>query len=386
MAGMKGAYLKKLTSRMGIKSVSVGKELEGSTPPSVFIGSYGYPKVLAGPMIAPQHGDTEIMDSPEQWIPGSKSQEDIIAYRMNLVRGKHAVGITEINDKFVEKIRDITLASKSVESEAEFKYVPKGQSFSEEHMPHGPSADMQSLEVGNCSWSQPLEKAYYDTDLKAAEAIVGLYEQGLPFSRIQKALSTGSMGTGKRRKLVPTRWSITATDTALADALLEEVRHNEIIDCHMVHEFSSLNNYYAVILTPSAWQYEWTEAFLHVLGNEELVFSDYETNRGKKGYSTVGGCYYSCKFGVLEALAKEKKQAGAIVLREAYNGYVPLGVFNVRENVRSALAQPAREFGSLRDAVAYLSTKFRLPISRFANEGFLLKELLEGRQATLQTV
>ncbi|MFA5077690.1 MAG: hypothetical protein WC488_04655, partial [Candidatus Micrarchaeia archaeon] len=84
MAGLKGAYLKKLTSRMPMKSVSVGKELEGSTPPSVFIGSWNYPKVYAGPMIAQVHGDTALMDSPESWIPGKKTTEDIVDFRMGL--------------------------------------------------------------------------------------------------------------------------------------------------------------------------------------------------------------------------------------------------------------------------------------------------------------
>jgi hypothetical protein len=28
------------------------------------------------------------MDMPESWIPGQKTQEEIIGYRLNLVRGK----------------------------------------------------------------------------------------------------------------------------------------------------------------------------------------------------------------------------------------------------------------------------------------------------------
>ncbi len=379
----KGAYLKKLTSRMPIKSVEVGKELEGSTPPSVFIGSFGYPKVLAGPMIAPQHGDTAVMDTPESWIPGNKSQDEIIDYRVQLVRGKRAIGVQDVEGNFITKLRDIALSSKSIESEAEFSRAPRGQSFSEEHMPHGPSAELERLEVGNCTWEPGLEKAYYDTDLLAKDAIISLYGEGLAFSRIQKALSVGSMGEGRARKLVPTRWSITATDTMLADHLLGEVRHYPQSEVYEVYEFSSLNNHYAVILVPGAWQYEWTEAFHHVLGKEELVFSDFETNRGKKEYSSVGGCYYSCKFAVLEALARMGKQAGAIVLREAYEGYVPLGVFNVRENVRSAMAQKPREFHTLRLALMYVQKRLRLPVSRFASEGFLLRELLGGRQTTL---
>ena len=67
----KEAYLKKLTANVTMRSIDVGKELDGSTPPSVFIGSWNYPKVYAGPMIAPQHGDTAIMDLPN---PGYLSE------------------------------------------------------------------------------------------------------------------------------------------------------------------------------------------------------------------------------------------------------------------------------------------------------------------------
>ena len=140
---------------------------------------------------------------------------------------------------------------------------------------------------------------------------------------------------------------------------------------------------HAIRLLPTAWQYEWMEAFLHILGREELIFSDYENNAGKKRYSRVGGCYYSCKMAVLEALAREKKQAGAIVLREAYPGYVPLGVFSVRENVRNAMSQPAQEFESMKTALQYISARLELPIKRFIERSDLLQEQLRSRQTTL---
>jgi hypothetical protein len=193
------------------------------------------------------------------------------------------------------------------------------------------------------------------------------------------------MGTKKRRRLVPTRWSITACDSTLASSLLQEVRNYDVIDCCQVRQFASLNNRYAVLLLPTAWQYEWMEAFLRILGNEELIFSDYEHNTGKKGYSRVGGCYYSCKMAVLEALAREQKQAGAIILREAYSGYVPLGVFNVRENVRNAMIQPGTEFEEMKTALSYISTRLELPVKRFIGQSDLLKEQLKGRQTTLSS-
>ncbi|KAF5088911.1 Nre family DNA repair protein [Methanobacterium aggregans] len=383
MINGKTAYLKKLTSRMKMQSVDVGKELEGSTPPSVFIGSWNYPKVYAGPMIAPLQGDTTIMDTPESWIPQEKTQEDIIGYRLNLVRGKQLVGIRDLENNFVEKLQEISLASNSIDSAAEFGNKPRGLSFSDEHAPHGPSALIQKFDIDSVKWDHELEKTYYDSDLKASDALMDLHNKDVPFSNMQKAFSVGAMGVGKRRRLVPTRWSITACDSTIADHLLKEVRYNDLIDSHRVYEFSSLNNYYAILLLPLEWQYEWMEAFLHVLNREELIFSDYEENSGKKGYSRVGGCYYTCKMAVLEELTRMKKQAGAIVLREAYNGYVPLGVFNVRENVRHAMNQPYQEFEDMKSALNYISTKLKLPMDRFVKQSDLLKELLQSRQTTL---
>ena len=381
----KEAYLKKLTASIYAPSADIGKELDGSTPPSVFIGSWNYPKVYAGPMIAPQHGNTAVMDLPESWIPEKKTQDEIIGYRLNLVRGKQFARVTNLENRFVEKLQDISLAASSIESQAEFGHAPKGMSFSDEHTPFGPSAPIERFEIGNVKWDQHLEKVYYDGDLKAADAVTDLHKKGLPFSSIQKAFSVGAMGTKKRRRLVPTRWSITACDSTLASGLLQEVRNYDVIDCYQVREFASLNNYYAVLLLPTSWQYEWMEAFLRILGNEELIFSDYEHNTGKKGYSRVGGCYYSCKMAVLEALAREQKQAGAIILREAYSGYVPLGVFNVRENVRNAMIQPGTEFEEMKTALSYISARLELPVKRFIGQSDLLKEQLKCRQTTLSS-
>lgn len=384
MAFTKGSYLKQLTAMMPMQSAEVGKELAGSTPPSVFIGSWNYPTVLAGPMIAPIHGDTAIMDTPESWIPEEKEQEDILGFRLSLVRGKRAIDTADLNDPFVESLQEIALSAGSIESEAAFSTEPRGTSFSEEHTPFGPSAPLDRFEIQPGRWNRELEKVFYDTDLPAAEAILDLHRKGTPFSAIQKAFSAGTMGRENGRHLVPTRWSITACDSTIGDRLLTKVRNYPLIDTVQVHEFSSLNNRYAVILLPTGWQYEWTEAFLHVMGNEELVFSDHEGHRKKTGYSSVGGCYYSCKMAVLEGLERQQRQAGAIVLREAIRGYVPLGVFNVRENVRHAMLQKPLEFESVPSALAYLGGKFTLPVSRFVEAGDLLRDVLRERQMTFR--
>lgn len=383
MITTKNAYLQKLTEQIQMKSVKVGKDLEGSTPPSVFIGRWSYPKVYAGPMMVGETGDTSIMDSPESWIGEHKTQEDIINYRMNLVRGKQLIKITDLENPFVEKLQDISLASKSIDSEATFGKRPRGALLTEDSMPHGPSAVIEKFDIDTVRWDKQLEKTFYDTDLTAREAVLNLHNKDVPFTAMQKAFSVGAIGTKYKRKLVPTRWSITACDSTLADLFLKEVRKFDILDTYRVYEFGSLNNYYIIILTPTEWQYEWYEAFIQLIGKEELIFSDYETNTDKKEYSSVGGCYYTSKMAVLDALVKEKKQAGLIVLREAYEGYVPLGVFNVRENMKSAMSNPYKEFETLKDALKYAGTKLKIPISKYVKQGTLLNELLHTKQTTL---
>ena len=39
-------------------------DLDGSSPPGVFVGRFGYPKVYVGPLVPPVHGDTQILDAP----------------------------------------------------------------------------------------------------------------------------------------------------------------------------------------------------------------------------------------------------------------------------------------------------------------------------------
>lgn len=383
MAIGKAAYLKSITRPAMGTSRPVGKTLEGATPPSVFIGSWNYPKVYAGPLVAPVREECGIMDTPESWIPAGWTQEQILACRLDLVRGKRAHDVFLVDDPFALRLQEVVLSSSSLESEVSFLHAPAGVSLSEEFTPYGPSAPLEDFRACSGRFDPHLERCYYDRDLCAAEAIVDLHQRNVPFSRIQKALSTGALGQGRKRRLVPTRWSITACDTVLADFYLRQVRRNSLVDTVRVHEFESLNNHYAVILLPVPWEYEWMEAFIRVRGSEKVIFSDHEGPKGKREYSPVGGCYYSCKMAVLEALAKQGLQAGAIVLREAREGYIPLGVFNVRENVRQAMQQPYREFEDLADALFDVSQRMTLPVERYIAESRLLADRLKGHQSTL---
>ena len=96
--------------------------LSGATPPSVFIGRYGYPKVKVGPMVPPFHGDTTILDKPEMWL--GKSLEDIVRYRLSLVRGVSDINVHATSGRYIETLQEFAMASKSAESEALFEKKP----------------------------------------------------------------------------------------------------------------------------------------------------------------------------------------------------------------------------------------------------------------------
>jgi len=44
------------------------EDIEGASPPSVFIGRIGYPNVHVGPLVPPVHEDTSLFDLPEHWF------------------------------------------------------------------------------------------------------------------------------------------------------------------------------------------------------------------------------------------------------------------------------------------------------------------------------
>ena len=72
--------------------------------------------------------------------------------------------------------------------------------------------------------------------MTASNAMVELYSKGIEVSRIQKMISAGTIGVGKNRKRVPTRWSITAVDDTLGKNNLKSVKENEELEEVLVYQ------------------------------------------------------------------------------------------------------------------------------------------------------
>ena len=357
--------------------------LDGSCPPSVFVGRIGYPDVVIGPMIPPVHGDTSLLDTPERWV--GLPIEDIIDFRSTLVRGMHRVKVGDVENphKLVTRTRDLALARNPPEVVAEFQRIPHGHlTVDDDVQPFGPSAPLYKFEVSNYRFDDRLEKAFFDTDLSAREAVVSLYKNGTLISQIQRAFSVGAFGIGRRRRFVPTRWSITAVDSNLGLHMMETTKTFPAINEYRVYEMRSLDNRWAILMMPTTWRYELIEAWYpntawNPHSDRIAIMSDSEFFDGRTTYASIGGCYYAARLAVNELLQKERRQAGVSIMREAHPGYIlPVGVWNVRENVRAALRKPPKSFSTLKDALTHISTLMDIPISRWIKNSAILKDAL----------
>ncbi|UCE92433.1 MAG: hypothetical protein JSV90_01375 [Methanobacteriota archaeon] len=361
--------------------------LDGNSPPSVFVGRMGYPKVAIGPMIPPYHGDTSLLDTPERWA--GLSIDDIIDFRSSLVRGMHWARVTDVDsgDRLVSRTRELALAQVPPDVDAEFRKKPVGRlTVDDDVQPFGPSAPLERFDISNCRFDRRLEKAFHDVDLLARDAIVSLYDSGTLVSQIQRAFSVGAFGVGKRRRFVPTRWSITAVDSQLGLHMLQTTKTRPIIDEFRVYETVSLDNRWAVLMMPTSWRYELIEAWYpktvwNPYNDRIAIMSDHEFYDGRKTYASIGGCYYAARLAVNELLTRERRQAGVCIMREAHPGYIlPVGVWNVRENVRTALSNRPKRFSTLTDALTHVSTMMDIPVSRWIRSSAVLKDALYQRR------
>ena len=341
-------------------------ELSGSSPPSVFVGSYGYPRVGVGPLVPANHGDTGLLDDPERW--GSKTLREIIGYRLGLVRGVMNVRANDTSGRYIESLQEMAMSSRPADAELCFERgvdppgVPDGHAT-----PFGPTGRIRSASFSRVPPHRALERAYGDDDMDAREAILSLYRAGIDVTRIQKCLSVGMFGV--RRRLVPTKWSITAVDAVISRSLALDAMESCEIDSWRVFDSERLGNAYSVILYPHAWRYEMVEAWY--LRNGTVGFgSDSEGHAGIGHPPAIAGAYFAARLGVAEYLARSGVQAGALVLREIRPEYsIPVGVWQVREGIRDAMRGPYKTASGMDEAIIMASSRMSTSAAEWISHG-----------------
>jgi len=345
--------------------------ISGSSPPSIFVGSYGYPKVGVGPMLPPIHGDTTLLDSPELWL--GKTLEDIVNFRLSLVRGIEKISIQNTQGRFIENLHEVAMSSHSIDTDLQFhKTTLPVTTIDGESAPFGPVGDIKSAKFFGTRSDKSIERVYYDHDLKAQDAVLTLYNKGVDISKIQKCFSIGMLG--KKRKLVPTKWSITATDDIISKSLVSEILEFDLIDSCRIFSHDHLGNMFSVILFPHRWLFEMQEAW-HDENKVGFGF-DSEDARGIDHPPAIAGAYFAAKLGVAEYLVQKKLQAAVLVLREIRPEYaVPVGVWQIREAIRAAMKKEPYIAGNFIDGVNFASKRMSIGKSEWLSRGRLLKML-----------
>lgn len=339
-----------------------GNSIAGSSPPSLFVGRYGYPKINIYPSTPPFSGDTGYLEDESKWL--SLDLNDFISGRLSLLRGGIKVSVDDASnpDYRLQEIQVSSLSSTPVDVEMTVERSFRDNVVLDENItPMGPSSPLKSIKFGNYHIDNRIEKIYYDRDLKASEGVIGLYRKGMGINGISKALSAGSLGTGKKRRIVPTRWSITATDKSISDSLVDEIKDYREIDSFEVYVRRTEGNLFIAILAPGQWMFEWGESWFpgstwNSFGDSVEIELDYEGYHGRKTYPAIGGCYYSSRLAVAEKYKEMKRTGSAMLWREIYPGFnLPVGVWYVRENVRELFRSKPEKFDTLNDAIKYVS-------------------------------
>src|SRR3989344_4854690 len=336
----------KAYSQIKIKNLIVKENFstEGVAP---FIGRYGYPQINIGVLAPPEEtSETWLYDAPKYWSYKNFQIPKIIELRSSLINSREKISVKQRN-KFLELNQEISMASKPVDVDISLKDKPRFRINYDNFMaPTGPYAALKKAKLTeNPKIDTKVQKVHYDTDLKANEALVYLYENNFDENFLSRILSVGTLGIGANRKLVPTRYSITATDDTLGKHLINKIKNYNEINNYSAFFDGYLGNYYLILCFPEVWSYELFE--MHV-SNANNFMTDYESYDGRKHYAenTAGG-YYTVRLAALEKLNEMKRQASVLALRFITGDYtLPLGVWVTREAARNAMSSAPIEFSS----------------------------------------
>jgi len=352
--------------------------------PNLFVGRYGYPNINVG--ILQNEEINEDYDDPKVWYKKGFDIPKIVIMRSMLINSNFKSNIKSFNDRLFDITKEVAMASKPVDVEVNLEKKPVYKlEVGSDITPYGPTVKMKKAAVTeNAKVPTKVDKVYSQDDLKATDAMDYLTRHEFDEHYLTKLLSAGTMGLKTGRKLVPTRWSITAVDDTIGKRNIKKIRDYSNQKDYSVYSGEYMGNYYVIMFFPDVWGYELFESYMpnDAWKIKELkTFTDFEGIGGRKeyAYNTVGG-YYAARLPVTELLTREKRQGSALLLRFVTDDYwVPLGVWVVRQTVRRTLANKPATFTSKEEMLSYakklIAKEFNYNVDRLLEKSRLLKEM-----------
>ena len=144
-------------------------------------------------------GDTSLLDTPEKWI--GKTLEEIVNYRLNLVRGIQKVPVIDPSGRYIENLQELAMSETATDSDIRFykATLPVGllDGYS---APFGPIGEIKSAKFSSSPSQRQIEKVYYDWDLLASDAVLKLYNSGIEDFTDSKMLFNWNDGKEKKTR------------------------------------------------------------------------------------------------------------------------------------------------------------------------------------------
>jgi hypothetical protein len=365
----------------------------GSVSPSIFVGRSNYPTVSTGILSPVGHeDDAASFETSSAWYDAGLGIEDVFQRRTSLLNSNRSVrdvGVQDTWDGFLGTQREVAIADRPVDVEIGLSNsLELDLDVDDVTTPTGPSARATSADLAeNPHVPRPVKKTLEDDDWQAQGAMTYLYRRGFDVYDINDILSAGALGRGQNRRLVPTRWSITAVDDTIGQYLRGQIRDRPSIDQTQVWVNEYMGNRYWAILTPGQWEYELVE--LKTPGSiwnqdptgETWMASAHEGYEGRTGYvDETAGAYYASRLAVLEHLDSIGRQAKCLVLREVSDDYwAPVGVWQIRESIRNAFEGEVGEAETFHAAVREIAPQLPVSLAALRRKS----HLLSGLQANL---
>ncbi|MCA9486085.1 hypothetical protein H6501_03425 [Candidatus Woesearchaeota archaeon] len=334
------------------KTLAPTKALQGY-PASALVGEKHYPFVQTHSVSTEEKEDN--YQNNAQLV--KKSYAEIIRFKAkHLLASSQQNPVQNIKTSLLDELQTIYKGKRPVQMETTFAkeiqfnkiFVSKVAGLSGAQ---NPIADLKASE--NSPTSKLLEK-FTQEDIKAREAMLSLYRKGVNETQIIELLSLGSFGINSNRRLVPSRWAISAYDKAIDQDLYKNVRRHRTINSYEVYAIEDKGNFFLILFFPFSYEAEIIEAFSHTI-EQDYVKNDNILH--KKEPATAGG-FYATKLAMLEHLEKRQRSAACLSLR-IIDGYdLPLGVVLVRELVREALKNRPQCFSSEKELFSYIKERY----------------------------
>lgn len=367
---------------------NIEKEDFLGSSPTPFVGHHGYPFLNVGILSTSEVKENAWeYDAPRHWSELNYDIPRIVDFRSSLINSRFKAHAHDRN-KLLELSQEVGMASKPVDVEVNLEKKPKFRLSTDAHLaPMGPNAGLKNAVItSNPKIPLKIDKVVGDIDLKANDALVYLYNNGFDENFLSRLLSIGTLGIKKGRKLVPTRWSLTSTDSNIGNYLLSNVKEHALLD-YLAYFGGYLGNYYLILCFSEVYSYELFETYLPKaswnVSTEIKYTTDYEPYNGRKSYAeNCAGGFYSVRMAILEKLEQLKRQGSILVLRFITGEYaVPLGVWVTREATRKALENKPIKFSSkelmLRYAQLLIKRKFNFDLDKLLKNSIILKNITQ---------